>query len=500
MSVPAPGAGSEVHLSALPREKVIDSAGIDIFSANIDSVLGLHVTFAEAIQKSLNAEYHTAEAHRLIEKHNYELFSPLHEIEDAYAKFISVLSKHSMQREAERRAGAEFHGERLTASHIEFLKTKLILENIASFLKSVVPTWAVVEGRIRNLSANPETHIVRIQIEEVYLQRIWSLNATTEAFIERLKEYFHAQIIGSASDNPNQQVSNLLFDPEMDYDYRNVFEKKGNTSKAKTISNIPGQESKSKTSRTEIAKENFFFTNVYGTKEWNRNDCYVLDVKKSEFFEEEEKFNHASFVILGPGDNTNLTLASALVRKNSGHGLAGKYFQMVQALFEFTITNIFSKDFPEIKADQLVMLYHIGPVAIFNIITDDMKRRNFGHIFYVEKNNLVKLFPENIIKKHTIDLWEKKFQDLNPISVDSYIDYSKSIQVIRTTYQELYNHAAATRKGALYADNDFENYLQENCGKFFGFRRAQIFRRFVPGSVFSDMPEIITAAKITRFF
>jgi len=173
------------------------------------------------------------------------------------------------------------------------------------------------------------------------------------------------------------QVSNLIYDEGKDYKFENLF--KG-MPKLETI--VPTQAAaptklsdrlnilKSKTTSTQ--ESDYYFTSIRGTKEWNRNDAYILFVKKNELKEEEKKFYSSSFVILNPSDNNNINLAAALVRKNMGHSAAPKYNKMLQTLVDFAVTNLFTKDFVDLCDDTHTFLYHIGPIVIYNIIQEDL--------------------------------------------------------------------------------------------------------------------------------
>ena len=44
-----------------------------------------------------------------------------------------------------------------------------------------------------------------------------------------------------------------------------------------------------------------------------------------------------------------------------------------------------------------------------------------------------------------------------------------------------------------------EEYMRENVGKFFGYRRAQVYRRFVPDNVFGVMQEINSTDLVNKF-
>ncbi|MCB1157993.1 MAG: hypothetical protein KDK45_10850, partial [Leptospiraceae bacterium] len=161
---------------------------------------------------------------------------------------------------------------------------------------------------------------------------------------------------------------------------------------------------------------------------------------------------------------------------------------------------LFSKDFIDICNDTQSFLYHIGPIVLYQIIQEDLQRREFGHCYYVEKNAVIKLFPENMIKKMVIDYWSETFQEIKPDQVDSYMNYSKGIQGVKSSYAYFFEKAAATRKRGYNDSLSMEDYLKSNAGKFFGYRRTQVYRRFVSDNVFGLMPEVNSTELLKKFF
>ena len=204
--------------------------------------------------------------------------------------------------------------------------------------------------------------------------------------------------------------------------------------------------------------------------------------------------------MLNPAENSNINMAAALVRKNSGYSFVSRYTQMLNALLEYAFNNLLNNDFQNLCDDGHAFLYHIGPVVIYMIIQEDMNRRDFGHCYFVEKNALIKLFPENTIKKHIINFWTDKFTKLSRERVDSYINYSKGVQNVRSSYYHLFNIAASTKKRGRSDNLTIEVYLKMNMGKFFGYRRAQVYRRFVHDCVFGALPENNSIELVNKFF
>ncbi|MCB1176393.1 MAG: hypothetical protein KDK36_02330, partial [Leptospiraceae bacterium] len=206
-----------------------------------------------------------------------------------------------------------------------------------------------------------------------------------------------------------------------------------------------------------------------------------------------------SFIILNPSENANINLAAAMVRKNSGFSAAPKYNKMVMTLLDYAAGNLFTRDFVNVCEDTTAFLYHTGPIVMWNIIQEDMLRRDFGFCYYVEKNNIIRFFPETIIKKNIIDFWADKFFNLKSSQVDAYINYSKGIASIKESYKALFDQAASTKRRNVNDNQTLEEYLKENTGKFFGYRRAQIYRRFVNDTIWGNLPEVSSSDLVHKF-
>lgn len=467
---------------------------IEAFVSDAAEALSLHIKFSKFLREFLSNRSLSRDAGFFVQKHEYELFSPIKEIEDSYESLISVLSRKTIQREIERKHNEFFPSEPIKEHKKEFCRVKICFEYISSFLKISIPAWMIFESRLKELKQNPETALLEEKIKEGILNKIKILNQATEEFLSKLGSHFHCEITGTGDAFHHKLMSNLIYKSEENYNLFTLF----NVKEHQQVE-MPEKKTDTKNSDSPVTHNAItsYKTRLIGTKEWNRNDSYILEIKQSDLKKEYEKFDSSSFVALKPGEfDVSPTLASAMVRKNSGHSQRQKFEQIIRTLFEFITSSLIEKDFPKATDDSLVFLYHIGPNVIYNIIFDDMTRRNFGHIYYVEKNSLVKIFPEHIVKYLLIGYWNETFMEMTPARADSYIHFSKGVQFVRNYYKALYDQGAATRKGLINEIQDIDDYMKENSGKFFGYRRIQAFRRFVPSSIFGDLPENSSFSKI----
>jgi hypothetical protein len=467
------------------------SSNFQKFLNDLPGALRLHLEAVDAIRAGFSRENLPSEAKDAFASQRDEFFPAFNKLETSYKKFISNMVGHTMQQEIDKQSFELFPDTSPNMSKIQFVRMKIIYEWVSSFFKVVNSVWDMVIPSFKIFSTFPITKEFHDQIQEKYLKSILGLNLDTKTMLSKIEKKYGCRIVGSFPKDKDLLISNLIYDEGVDFDFQTLFPELITTAKSKEVT---------KPNFSKKDEPGFFFTSIIGTKEWNRNDSYILHVKASDLKDEEQKFYSSSFIVLNPSENAHINLAAALVRKNSGFAAASRYNKMVVTLLEYAVGNLYSRDFTDVCEDTHSFLYHTGPVVMWNIIQEDMLRREFGFCYYVEKNSVIKFFPENIIKKHIIDFWAEKFYDLKPIQVDSYISYSKGVSSIKESYRNLYDQAASTRKRITEESIPIDDYLRENTGKFFGYRRAQVYRRFVPDCLWGGLHEMNSTELVNKFF
>lgn len=450
------------------------------FSRDLPGTLGVHVEYTKSILDMIGSKSLPNTTREIVQAQESEIKNYCTLINSAYQRFVQTLVGQSMQHEIEKQTFELFPDLSPNSSKISFIRMKIIYEWVYSFWKIADTNWNSLFSSIKIFSTFSETSTLYDTIYNNIFKDIFELNIDTKALLTKIEKTYTCRIVGQSSSEKGLYASNLLYEDDKNYDYSSLFPT--NDGKNTGLSNA-GQ------SRDTLIEE-FYLTQVKGSKEWNRNDAYVLYIKGQELKVEEQRFYSSSFVILNPAENSNINIAAALVRKNSGYSAVTKYNKMVTALIEFAMSNISTKDFVDFGEESDLFLYHVGPIVIWNIIQEDMVRRDFGYCYIIDnKNSLTKFLPEIIIKKHIIDYWVEKFFELKNSQVDSYISYSKFISIIKDSYKNLFDQAAATRKRVTGESQSLNHYLIENTGKFFGYRRAQVYRRFINDTVWSQLPE-----------
>lgn len=464
-----------------------------LFIKDLPGTLGVHLESVQSIRSILNNKSLPLSSKEIINAQMDELEVLFKSIEASHKRFISSMVGHSMQSEIEKQVYELFPDSSPNSPKISFIRMKIIYEWLSSFWKIADSSWNSVFSAMKIFSTYTETSSLYENVYSTILKDIFDLNIDTKTLLSRIEKSYTCKIVGSSALDKTVLMSNIIFEEDKNYEYASLFP---NLNENPNISMKSSFQAKQETGKDD----EFFYTIVRGTKEWNRNDSYILYVKVKDLKEEEQKFYSSSFVVLNPSENSNINLAAALVRKNSGYSAATKYNKMVSTLIDFAISNLASKDFLDLNEESNIFLYHIGPVVVWNIIQEDMIRRDFGYCYNVDTRNMLnKFLPEFIIKKHIIDYWTDKFFEIKSTQIDSYITYSKCISMIKDSYKLLFDQAAATRKRGVGDNMTLEQYLIENTGKFFGYRRAQVYRRFLNDCVWGQLNEVTSTEYLNKF-
>ena len=176
---------------------------------------------------------------------------------------------------------------------------------------------------------------------------------------------------------------------------------------------------------------------------------------------------------------------AAVVRKGSGEHHIVRFHNLINRLLAESATGILMEDFPGVEKPE-VFLYHCGPNVFYRILLGQLKEERLGEMFYLDINNSsVREYPEEFIKKVLIDWWNKGSDDLDREDVDSYLTYSRQLEMVKREYRILYEEGTSLRKreqpGVGYLG--VETWLKENKLRVFGLRKMEIFRRFIQGTV-----------------
>jgi hypothetical protein len=141
---------------------------------------------------------------------------------------------------------------------------------------------------------------------------------------------------------------------------------------------------------------------------------------------------------------------------------------------------LITKDFPGLD-NPFVFLYHCGPIAFFNILLSTLQHEHLGEIFYLKKDRSTeRTYPEAIIKREIIEWWNDTFNKMTGEEADSYILYSRAIEMVKKDYRAHYEDAINLRRRETGKGHvGLDAWMKENQKRIFGIRKVHIFKRFL---------------------
>jgi len=159
------------------------------FSTDIPITTQLHISSIENIRAVLFGSNLSTDAREIIDSQKEDILAQLTEIQAAYTKFIQRLVGQSMKDEVEKQANELFPDEEdMKPQETEFLKIKIIYENLASFLKLVETAWNNIIGMSKVFSTYPITKPLYDKIQKEHFGLISILNDDTRALLDLIEK------------------------------------------------------------------------------------------------------------------------------------------------------------------------------------------------------------------------------------------------------------------------------------------------------------------------
>ncbi|MBW7858582.1 MAG: hypothetical protein H3C43_09910 [Leptonema sp. (in: Bacteria)] len=245
-------------------------------------------------------------------------------------------------------------------------------------------------------------------------------------------------------------------------------------------------------------RSNFFSVPLKGSRDWNRTRHYSLEIGMIDYQKEHHFFNEAFHIILNREDLEKVVQLNSLVanrdeNQTEGQKRSAQYSTIIIETLDTIANDILTEDFPGASPKE-IFLYHIGPIAFRSILISILRSQQIGDIFYVNASNqIVRILPELVITKLLIDWWIERFENLDIEEVDSYLNYSRTIEFLRSEFLLSYEKAREIRRSeeptASY--RSFDDWLRKNRNRIFGRRKYSIFQRFFPDLLFQMNEESI---------
>ncbi len=510
LSNPFQTAGAAAKAAAPPDDTPLDFADLtgrsirdhSAFRKPAPIVLRPHVASAEYLLKRLTGATLPINAKTVIDQHLPRIRQHVESLKKRFRVFVDTAAEDVLEKEASRLERRYFSG---TATHgqLQFLKLKRYYEKIRTFQEFAKTDWRELHKIIDTLSLMPDTRTMAREVEVEYLKGVHLLLRQTDSFLDSLKIFMHVEHEETDSVTGGTKL-NLTYNPHIHYSIPaflgDAVENEHALDEAvqspseleeATPRDDGGSIARSivlETKERRLNRASILSAPLLGSRDWNRTMDYALEIPVKFYEECMENFRKSYHVNVGEEILTQpMSSAAALVRKGAGEAQIPEYEQYILRSLEDIIEAVLKTDFPGTDK-PFVFVYHCGPQVIYNILVQVLRQTKMGEIFYLDRNNVtVRELPEELIKKIVIDWWETRFAPLHREDVDSYLTYSRTIEMVKRDYRVLNEEGAKQAKKALpmapYAQR--EKWLRENQARVFGIRKLEIFRRFLGAATFS---------------
>ncbi len=478
-----------------------------VFKKPIEGVLRPHWSTVQIIRDKFLSVGLPSDVQSAIEAHGEKLDAALSAIQKSFRVYVETSSDDSLEKEASRLERRYFESTQ-NRRQIQFLKFKRLYEKIRTFNESAKNNWREVQKILDTLSVLKVTRTLALQIEKEYLKSLTLLIRQTDSFLDELRLYMNVrkenvdQITGSHKIDVNYDedirytVYGLLDEPEpgemptqVDDQEKEAEEQDKEEAVGPDLGGSIAYNIVLETREHKLNRASIISVPLLGSRDWNRSPHYNLEVPIKFFEECVTLLKEAYHVNVDENDilHVPMTTAAAVVRKGQGEHAIVPYHDLITDSLAKMANGVLEEDFPGVEKPE-VFLYHCGPNVFYRILLGDLRGRGLGEMFYLDhNNNTVREYPEEFLKKVLIDWWNARLKekDVTGEDVDSYLTYSRQLEMVKREYRILYEEGVSLRKreqpGVTYLG--VEKWLKENKLRVFGLRKMEIFRRFVQGTV-----------------
>jgi hypothetical protein len=474
-----------------------------IFQRPIDGVLRPHWSTVEVIRDRLLSDTLPPDVSTAVGQFSEKLKESLAKLQKSFQIYVETSAEQSLLKEASRLERRYFE-QTNQPRQIQFLKLKRMYEKIRTFNESAKNTWREIQKVLDTLSVIKTTQSIAIEIEKEYYRPLTLLMRQTEHFLDEVRSYLKIQEEVVDPITGSHKIT-VAFDETLQYTIpevlgeieRDVETEAGTTANSKIdeVLNRPGQELGGsvalniviETREHKLNRSSMIAVPLLGSRDWNRSPAYSMEVPIKYFEECIQQLKSAYHVNVDEDDllHTPMSTAAAVVRKGQGEQAIVAYHDLITENLDDTAVRILIDDFPGVEKPD-VFLYHCGPNVFYRVLVNELRAVGIGAMFFLdEANNSVREYPEEFLKKVLIDWWNHRFAHLSGEDVDSYLTYSRQVEMVKREYRILYEEGVSLRKrehpGVSYLG--VERWLKENKRRVFGPRKMEIFRRYISGTV-----------------
>lgn len=473
------------------------------FRQSLDVFLRPHTSSATAIYERLFEDQTNESIIQVLEEHENKPRRNLNELQRNYKIYIDTSSDETLEKEAKRLERRYFPGG-ADPHQLEFIKIKRYYEKLKTFNEIAKREWREVHKIMDTYTLIVETRALASSIERDYLRNIQLLLRQADSFLDALNLYLNV------NDETLDQVTGayritLNYDPKIRYTVGAFL---GDSDEAPlSVSDLKDREEPEppaglyqpdeehfsiarsiilETRERKLNRHSIYSVPILGSRDWNRTPWYSMEVPVRYYDECVQNFRNAYHVNVDPNDiQAPVAPAAAAQRKGLGESVLEQYIALIDGLLEEIAMSIIMEDFPGLDL-PVVFLYHCGPNVVYDILKRTLKQQGLGDIIFLDESNMnVRELPEELIQKLLIDWWQKKMEAASGEQIDSYLSYSRGLEMVKKDYRILYEEGAARYKrekpGAAYFGQ--EKWIREHKYEIFGLRKVVIFKRFIPGTI-----------------
>lgn len=501
-------------------DDLLSDFSTDIFNRPIELVLRPHATVSQIILTRIYEARSEPTLMNIVERYGSDLVEKLEEIRRYYRLLVETCADTLLDQEAERLV-KRFFGDQADENKNNFIKLKRFYEKIRSFQDIAEERWSDIQKLVDTFAIIPETrHLVK-DLPDRHIPDINSLLRRTGLFLLRLKDYAHIEDSHTTNLNNDSNLTvKMTYDPQIRYTIKDALNTEQNTLEELFKDNAPNSKIDTHTENIESTefedqssiahnivlesrsrrfhRSNFFSVPLKGSRDWNRTKHYSLEIGMIDYQKEHHFFYESFHLILNRDDlekavQLNNLVAARDENQTEGQKRGPEYTSLMIETLDSIASDITTEDFPGAPTKE-IFLYHIGPVAFRSMQISILKSKQIGDIFYINASNqIVRILPELVITKLLIDWWVERFENLDIEEVDSYLNYSRTIEFLRSEFLVSYEKAREIRRSedptASY--RNFDDWLRKNRNRIFGRRKYLIFQRFFPDLLFQMNEESI---------
>lgn len=471
----------------------------DNFRIEPDQFLGIHFILSEMISGIYFSPDLPEDKKEIISTIAPELQARINDVKKFYKIYILTASNESLEKEAYR-LERKFFEDINKPGQIPFIKLRRYYEKLKTFNEFARNIWRDIFKNLDALDLNPELLDFKEIIPAETRNEIYPLIRKTDSFLDAFRRFLEIQNEEFDSLTRSYKVE-MNFHPGKVYTMGAFFGEEKQYMEDEKKLHLPEETEEEEephdlqefegsiarniileTRQHKLAGSRILSVPILGSRDWNRTPDYRMEIPLDEYESSMETFRVAYHVNL-PETTGKLPVNqnTILARKGMGAKHHQQYGNMIETFLEQIKIDLIETDYPGLDHPD-VFLYHTGPGVFERILISLLRMNNLGEIYYMANRAISHEFPLPVIRKEIIFWWNGQFKELDRELVDSYLIFSRIIEMVKKDYRILYDEGSRQRKrdqpGAGYSGLD--RWIRENRVRVFGVRKLEVFRRFIP--------------------